>query len=949
MSIRDHSANSFLWRALVFASALLLASYALAQDSEEASDEEGAVELQRVEVTGSRIKRTEIEGPAPVVVLTSDQMEQEGFTTVYEALNSLTQNVSSVQDDQFLGFTPTANAIDLRGLGPGRTLLLMDGRRITDYPLPYNSQSNLVNLSTIPIGMVDRIEVLLGGASAIYGSDAIAGVINVITKKDLDDHTISLRYGDTSDGGGESIRAQLTGGFLGDRWSFTYGLEYLDRDPIWGHDRNYLDSSNDDPSGVFVNSRTFLLYDPFGFWPLIVEPAQPGLYVPPDPDWCGSNGDVFSFRPGRGNYCGRDDDVGFATVRNGQKNWSIFTNFSFELTDTSELFGSVNYLDREVTFNSGSLFWQQTDPFGFVNVDFPVTYDLSIFGIGLLEWPQLQGAQRVFTPEEVGGLDTFANEVNEEVYEIVGGIRGVFADTWDWQLFGSVAQYDLEQNDPRILAAEADEFFLGDRILADNDGLFGVPVVSWPGSEFHQPVTPEQFRSFLGNNQTNADSSNAMVQFTVTGELFEMPAGPVGFAGLLEWGTQEYNITLDPLLVDGAYFGITGTGGGGDRDRYAAAAEFRFPLFPELMMNAAIRYDEYDDITEVDGAWTYNLGLEFRPMDSLLLRGNFATSFRAPDMHFIYAGLSGFFTGAPDYYLCARDEPDVPLSQCSNSQVFFFGQREGNPALEEETGESWSVGFVWEIMDNLSVSVDYYDIKLEDIVNDLFASRVLADEADCRLGGGRNDPDGEYCALILSLITRNPADGSATAEQIQQVDSFPFNRAVQENEGIDATLKYFLNTEVGSFELDFYYTHVLDAKFASFADEPVLSYRDSGTQELRSRFRGTFTWSYRDFTTSLLANRLGSNLTYDSVFIKGPDEEAVRHSDTWWFNWTASYNFTDDIRGSVIVQNVFNKKPPISVEESWPGGSTWPWFNQFVYDPFGREIFLQLDWTFGGR
>ena len=162
-------------------------------------------------------------------------------------------------------------------------------------------------------------------------------------------------------------------------------------------------------------------------------------------------------------------------------------------------------------------------------------------------------------------------------------------------------------------------------------------------------------------------------------------------------------------------------------------------------------------------------------------------------------------------------------------------------------------------------------------------------------------------------------------------------------------MKYFLSTEVGTFDLDFYYTHILDSKYAQFPDDPLESYRDDGTQELRSRFRGTLTWGWRNFSTTLLANRLGSNLTYDSVWIKGEGDELVRNPSTWWYNWTASYNFTDDLRASIIVQNVLDKKPPTSSEESWPGGGSWPWFNQFVYDPYGREFFVQLDWTFGGR
>jgi outer membrane receptor protein involved in Fe transport len=923
---------------------------AIAQTEAEDSAEDEAADLDPIVVTGSRIARTNIEGPAPVVVLTSEQMEKEGFTTVYEALNSLTQNVGNTQDDQFAGgFTQNASVIDLRGLGPGRTLLMLDGRRITDYPLPFNGQSNIVNLSSIPLGMVERIEVLLGGASAIYGSDAIAGVINVITKKDLEDHTVSLRYGDTTEGGGESIRAQLTGGWVGNRWSFTYGLEYFDRKPIWGYERDYMDSIEDNPAGPpYVNTRSAVNLDFFGSF---LADRPPTLYQDPGAAACDNFPELeYSFRPGRGNYCGRPDDVSLWTIRNAQENTSLFTNFSFELTNTTQLFGSVNYFDKHGEFNTGTPFWvgnwfgpNTTGTQTVTNAATIVTYDLTAFGIGLIDWPENQLLQRVWTESEVGGLDNTNQQFDEEVMELVGGIRGGFGDTWDWELMGSYAKYDLERERRLQVASAVNEFMYGG-VPTETDALFGDPIVNIPLERFFAPITPQDFLGFTDIDRTEAESSNAMVQFLTTGELFEMPAGPVGFAGVIEWGTQDYSITLDDRLLAGEFWGFTGTEGGGERDRYAAAAEFRFPLLSTLDLQAAVRYDKYDDATEVGGAPTYNLGLEWRPISALLIRGSYATSFRAPDMHFIYAAPSGFFTSSPDYYLCERDENDVPLNECTNSSVNYAGSREGNLFLEEETGESFTAGFVWEIMENLSISADYYSIKLEDIVNDLSINRLLQDEADCRLGGVNNDPNGEYCQFVTGSVSRAPADGTLRSEQILSVVTGPINQSVQETEGIDATLKYYMTTEVGTFGLDFYYTHVLDQKFAQFAEDPVESYRDDGTQDLRSRFRGTVTWAYKDFSTTLLGNRLGSTLTRDSLFKDPETEELIRVDPQWYFNWSASYNITDDLRANVFVQNLFNKKPPQNAEE--PG---YPYFNIFVYDPYGREIFVQLDWTFGGR
>ena len=163
-------------------------------------------QLDAVQVTGSRIPRAQVEGPAPVTVVNAEQIKAAGFTSVPDVLRSLSQNNGYTQGQQNTTgaqSTPGAQAVDLRGLGPNHTLVLINGRRVADFPLPLNGKSNFTDIGNIPLGMIDRIEVLTGSASAVYGSDAMAGVINFILKKSTDGTTIDYRYGDTSRGGGD--------------------------------------------------------------------------------------------------------------------------------------------------------------------------------------------------------------------------------------------------------------------------------------------------------------------------------------------------------------------------------------------------------------------------------------------------------------------------------------------------------------------------------------------------------------------------------------------------------------------------------------------------------------------------------------------------------------------------------------------------------------------------
>ena len=191
MSVRNTISpkRSRLSAALLVALLAPAAGSAFAQDPAEEPAQEtttpasDATTLDKVTVTGSRIKRAQVEGPAPVTVITAADIERQGFATVFDALNSLTQNTASIQNElNQNGFTPNASFLNLRGLGPGYQLVLINGRRAADYPLPYNSQSNAVNLANIPAAALERVEVLTGGASAIYGSDAVAGVVNLIMK-----------------------------------------------------------------------------------------------------------------------------------------------------------------------------------------------------------------------------------------------------------------------------------------------------------------------------------------------------------------------------------------------------------------------------------------------------------------------------------------------------------------------------------------------------------------------------------------------------------------------------------------------------------------------------------------------------------------------------------------------------------------------------------------------
>ena len=236
-------------------------------DDSEATEASGdSQDLGRVSVTGSRIKRTDIEGATPLITITKDDIRAQGFQTVFDAVSNLTQNTGSVNGENFqAGFNGSLQPINLRDFGPGRTLVLVNGKRTADYPFPYNGESASFNYASIPLAAVERIEVLTSGASSIYGSDAVAGVVNIILVDGLEDQTLRVVAGSGigAGTGGESINIEFAGGGFGDRFAYTYALEYRQDEEVPVASRSEHDSYLDAREGRQIPSRGLLIRDQY--------------------------------------------------------------------------------------------------------------------------------------------------------------------------------------------------------------------------------------------------------------------------------------------------------------------------------------------------------------------------------------------------------------------------------------------------------------------------------------------------------------------------------------------------------------------------------------------------------------------------------------------------------------------------------------------------------------
>ncbi len=893
-----------------------------------------------VVVTGSRIPTVLKEGPSPVTSIGREAIEKRGFTTILEAASSLNQISGAAQNETDTnGFTPNAGAIDLRALGPGRTLILVDGRRLTDYPFAYNSESNFVNLNTIPAAAVERIELLSGGASAIYGSDAVAGVLNIVLRKTIETPLeLSARFGDTTQGGGSSSRIQGVGGWHNDRLSMTYAAEYFHRSPLYGLDRNFMDSIEDNPvDAARINPRALLRSDPFDL------DGDGFDYVDPGPAACAPFPHMeYSTRPGRGNYCGQPDYDAGTSIRNKTDRASVYGRADFALTDTAELYGSLNVFHSKAAIDSNfSYYYPEISDYVFNTATDP-------YGVG----GTFETLQRFFQLEEIGGHKGRDSRYNERSFDVGLGIKGnVFSSSnWRYDLSYSTSRYRAVAKQRALLGAAADAYFIGPLLGVESINIgtpsdpFEVvaPVYNFDVEKMYEPITPEIWDQLTDIDRDVAHSTNNVVQAVFNGELFNLPAGPLGVAVVVEAAKQDYHIATNPAKARGDFWLLRGTGGSGERKRTAAGLEFKVPVLESVSAQLAGRYDDYDDVTDVNGAFSYNLGLEFRPIAQLLFRGSLATSFRAPDMHYIFADPSGFFVSVTDEYLCRRDEPDLSFPECTNGFVNIEGTRAGNINLEEEKGKSYTLGLVAEPLHGLTFKADYYRIRLSGAVLDNPLDRILELEADCRLGetkgGTAVDSNSGQCQDALSRVQRNPADGSQFAEQIQVVGTGPINSARIVTTGIDATAGYrwVPNAAIGTFDFELGWSHTLKYDETDFAGDPVQNLRDDlQIFNWRSRMNASIGWSFREFESTLYMERYGSTPNW---------AETGRLGAVKYFNLSAGYNFFDGrAQASIFVDNLFDKDPPRD-----PTFDTYPYFSGDNYSPIGREVFLQVRYNFGG-
>jgi iron complex outermembrane recepter protein len=908
IDVRDNT----MFRVTVVLACLLLVGIRAADSQTNPSP--ASQGLEEIVVTGSRIPQVPGETIVGVTVITSEELEARGFKNAFDALNNLPQNTGFTQGADYGNtFTPAANTISLRGLGPNHTLVLIDGMRVTDYPLAYNGAVNFVNLANIPSAAIDRIEVLNGGASAIYGSDAIAGVVNIILKHHADGLDVNLKAGGTERDGGNNYRAQITGGgTFFDKLDTVFAFEASRVQPISAEQRD------------FMSSTTLQGAAPYAVWSRLSLPSN--NFVTPPNNCAGFTGlfnnSTAPYNGGSGTYCGSGKVLPtYWTMQTGDESENLYGRAKYELTGSTQLFTELL-----VSWNHT---WNNTRGPTWTSDEATTQYFYNETSGSYEQW------NRAFSPEEIGGVEAYDQYFNDVSAIANTGVQGdIGSSTWKYEAAYNASVYSDYNKAPSLLS-NVDSYFLGPQLGTDSNGI---PIYAPNTARFNQPLTPAEFSTINGAVVNRNVSWMQNVNLSAHGELGQLPGGPVGMAAVLEWGNQGFSNTPDPGINRGVFYDApVADESSGSRSHEAGAVEFKLPILDRLLVRLASRYDEYSFAGRNEGKPTYNAGLEFKPIDSLRLHGSYATSFRAPDMNYIFQAKSqGYFSETTDYYLCALSKQ--PLSTCpyTNYSPGANYTQYGSSNLGFESGRSFDYGAVFTPSPHFQLSADYWNIRINNEVTLVDTDLLLRIDSACLLG--TLNPKSEQCIETEGEVQRNPPTAILNPNAITNINIYPINASFERTDGMDfgMVLKWGFDS-VGTFVWTTNFTMVMSHYFQQYPGNAPIDLihtfdNPNGEDDFPNKLTSTLAWSLNSWSATLEVDRYGSIVNSGETGFLTPTSLA---------NASVQYKLGNATFG-VIVNNLLN-----TIKRDNSAG--WPFYPVGYYFPYGREGWVEFSYHFGKK
>ena len=475
------------------------------------------------------------------------------------------------------------------------------------------------------------------------------------------------------------------------------------------------------------------------------------------------------------------------------------------------------------------------------------------------------------------------------------------------------------------------------------DPNFGQPEYAVNYAAFYKPITPAQYASFTGyaNSYSRTEDSLARGQLT-NSALFHLPGGDAGIAALVEGGGQGWAYDPDPRYLDGETYLYTATAGSGHRSRYAGTVELRLPVVDMVTLDASNRYDDYRVAGQNVHKDTYNIGVELRPLKTLLIRGKYGTAFKAPTLSDEYQGTSGFFTSSStDYYTCTKEGYTAAagnLSSCPYAGTSFFGTTAGNPHLQPITAKVAGVGVDWTPVSALQASIDYLHWKITNEVQQQDQDQLLRLDSACLLG--ELDVNSPTCVQAISQVIRD-ANGIVT-----QLNTPKINVAEEKLGVVIVNLNYTWDAGfAGRFIIGASYSNIVEHSEIRFAGDTQINLLDSPfySHEFKTKANATLAWEFHGFGLALYGERYGQTPNFISQQdVSGYAQPLAGRLPTWTVaNLSARYEVLPGLVVSGNVVNLTNKLPPI--DRSTPGIYSQP-FNLENFNNYGRSYFVELSY-----
>ena len=848
--------------------------------------------VERIEVTGSRIKQVDMETVSPVTVINAADIAMTGEKTVADVLNNSAINsfgswrgVSGYGS----GASSTSN-VNLRGLGSSATLVLLDGRRM---PGTSSSSGSVADTSSIPMAIVERIEILRDGASAVYGSDAVAGVINIITKKEFDGLQLDYSTEQPSVEGGDANRLSIATGYNTDKGNITLTYEYYDTKAVMDRDIWNMD----DPSYATFS----------GF-----SSVPNGKYGTGNGSWY-SNSDICDQTENTvdttdGNNKGRClYDSGRVTKLFGdQTRNSFLSNFTYEITDGIQFRGraSASLAETETRY-AGTPVSTNYPVMSADNKFNPVGEDMTLY---------MRSAQ-------IGERDTLTETNN---VDILGGFIGTLdlGNGIDWELNAQHSRSTTNSFNYNLINDE----IVQQGIDSEQYDIFNTTGMSY--EQWNQQMT-ELYRKAAHTGVYQGKFESTQIDGLASTLLVDNGDVSVAMVGGLEYEMIKFKQTSDPESASGI---ISGGSGGDDvdatRDRSAAYLEFQVGLPANVELSAAVRYERYEQEGSLTGpqgqvvnsstfdAVVPKFGISWRPVDSLLLRASYGDSFRAPNMGEMFSSQSLSFEKAVDSLWC--NEPgnvDAVYCATSNQHKTWYG---GNPDLEAEEGNSLTLGGVWNATDNWNIELSYFSIAYENKIESISVNDILRDEI-------KNGS---------SPYVHRGSDG-----KIEYIEAGVRNLATVETSGIDFVTAYNLETGIGDFNFRLDLTHVLDFKKQDNAESEMIDY--AGLTDSPD-WRGNFatSWKYDDFSAAWTVVYIGRQ-SADYYNQLEETDVYVDYSNYFKHNIQFAYNHAYNGSITVGVNNVFDADAP-----NFYTYADYRDVNVGLYDVLGRTYYLRINQKF---